>query len=87
MVSREWVEAFCQERDCDVLLADGFEAALVGVGRRFNTYVAIYDMHQCLAVLCAQGMTEDEADEYFEFNVVGAHVGDQTPIFLDTECK
>ena len=28
------------------------------------------------------GMSEDEAEEYFEFNVTGAWVGHGTPIFV-----
>ena len=28
------------------------------------------------------GMTQEEALEFFEFNVVGAWVGEQTPIFV-----
>ena len=28
------------------------------------------------------GMTDEEAMEYFEFNVVGAWMGEGTPIFL-----
>jgi hypothetical protein len=27
-------------------------------------------------------MTEDEAEEYFEFNVIGAWVGHGTPVFV-----
>ena len=27
-------------------------------------------------------MSEDEAEEFFEFNVVGAYVGPQTPAFI-----
>ena len=30
-------------------------------------------------------MTQEEANEFFEFNVVGAWVGEQTPIFVDFE--
>ena len=31
------------------------------------------------------GMSYDEAMEYFDFNVQGAWVGENTPIFLDDE--
>jgi hypothetical protein len=29
-------------------------------------------------------MTEEEADEYFYFNMVGGHFGERNPIFLTT---
>ena len=67
----------------DILLADGFEAAYLGVCRRFNTYAALYDYDRCVAILMERdGMTYDEAEEYMEFNVLGAYVGEATPVFL-----
>jgi hypothetical protein len=67
----------------DALLADGFEDALLGFGRQFNVAVAVYDYERCLAVLRDRdGMSEDGALEFFEFNVAGAYVGPHTPIFM-----
>lgn len=73
--------------DEDALLADGFEEAILGsvylpaVGR-----VALYDVDRCLDILVKRdGMTEDEAVEYFEFNVAGAYVGPKTPLFAKVE--
>ena len=70
------------------LLADGFEDALIGVGFQFNTPIAVYDRAQCLHILMARdGMTEDEAEEYFSFNVVGAWMGRSTPVFIDRSAR
>jgi hypothetical protein len=69
------------EIDPAMLLADGFEEALIGYVRVFSRTVALYDRIRCLEVLEAQGMSPEEADEYFEFNVVGSFVGDYTPAF------
>tara|TARA_R110000824_G_scaffold242124_1_gene430821 strand:- start:216 stop:470 length:255 start_codon:yes stop_codon:yes gene_type:complete len=71
----------------DLLLADGFEKALVGVGRRCSRPdVAVYDVCMMVEVLMARdGMSHTEAVEYLEFNVVGAWVGEQTPIYLYPE--
>ena len=66
----------------DALLMDGFEDALIGYGFRFTYAVAVYDRTRCLAVLVAQGMTEEEAAEYFAFNCQGAYVGEHTPVIL-----
>jgi hypothetical protein len=33
--------------------------------------------------LIKEGMSEEEAEEYFQFNVEGAWVGENTPIFLE----
>jgi hypothetical protein len=67
----------------DALLADGFDAALLGFGFHFNAAVAVYDYHRCLDILRKRdGMGEDEAREFFEFNVVGAWMGPNTPVFM-----
>ena len=66
------------------LIADGFDKAFLGVGRQFNTDLAVYDYDQCINILMERdGMTYEEAIEYMEFNVVGAYVGKQTPVFLE----
>lgn len=67
----------------EVLFADGFEKALIGIGRRVGQpSLAIYDRGKCIKILCLE-MTEEEAEEYFEFNVSGSWVGPNTPIFLE----
>ena len=68
------------------LLADGFEQALVGFGYHFTHPVAVYSRKGCIDILTSRdGMSYDEAMEYFDFNVQGAWVGENTPIFLDDE--
>ena len=68
----------------NILLADGFDAALIGTGERCGQpTLAVYDREKCIEVLQGQGMSYDAAQEYFDFNVVGAWVGEQTPIFVD----
>jgi len=67
----------------DALLADGFDEALVGYGRQYLHDVAIYDCVRCIEILQSRdGMTEEDANEHFEYNVVGAWVGKNTPVFM-----
>ena len=69
--------------DENVMLADGFEDAFLGVARQFNSPpFAVYDRNKCIEILTEQGMEEDEAEEYFSFNVEGAYVGESTPAFM-----
>ena len=75
------VRATLTELDPDILLADGLDEAVIGHVQTFNRVVALYDRHACLSILENQGMDEEEAEEYFEFNVVGAYVGEYTPAF------
>jgi len=73
------------EENPEALFADGFEDALVGVCRRFGQpTLAAYDRVKCIAILMRRdGMSEEEAEEFFDFNVIGAWAGESTPVFLD----
>ena len=77
--------------DEDILFADGFDEAIIGVvfvhnektGER-NTRV-VYDTEECLEVLMDRdGMSYDEASEYFDFKVAGSHMGEYAPLYLET---
>jgi hypothetical protein len=66
-----------------MITADGLNDALVGVTTKG---VAVYDVDKILAILMERdGMTEEEALEYFDFNIEGAYMGEQTPhyVFFD----
>ena len=83
MTTIEWAKEWAEDHEEEILLADGFEDAFVGVAQIFNEFVAVYDMAKCLGILMTRdGMTYEEADEYFTFNVTGAYVGKRTPAFL-----
>jgi len=69
--------------DYSILLADGLDEAFIGIGWQFNTPFAVYDRDKCMEILESQGMTPEEAQEYFYYNTQGAYVGEQTPIFLE----
>lgn len=67
----------------DILLADGFETAFVGICRRFSNSCALYDYQKCVDILVERDkMDYDDAIEYMEYNVLGAYVGRNVPIFL-----
>jgi hypothetical protein len=69
--------------DENVMLADGFEDAFVGIARQFNSPpFAVYDRNKCIEILVEQGMHHDEAEDYFAFNVEGSYVGESTPAFM-----
>jgi hypothetical protein len=72
------------EINSEALLADGFEEALIGFGQRCGQpTLAVYDCEKCIQVLMRRdGMSREEAEEYLEFNSIGAWAGEHTPIWL-----
>ena len=67
-----------------MLKADGFDKAIIGHADDIATSSQrlIYDVDKCIQILMDQGMTDEEALEYFSFNVECAYVGKNTPIWL-----
>ena len=69
--------------DVEMLKMDGYDEAFIGVVERFGMEpILCYDKDKVLDILVAGGMDEDEALEFFEFNQLGAWMGDGTPCFL-----
>ena len=66
--------------DPEIMLADGYDDCLVGLTLRDDQWVALYDATLIIEKL-SQVMTDDEAIEFFEFNITGAYVGPRTPVF------
>lgn len=64
----------CLSEDEKILLADGFESSFIGIARQFGKPFAVYDQQSCIRQLM-ESMTEEEAEEYFSYNVEGAWVG------------
>jgi len=64
--------------------ANGLEDAIIGVGSRMNMPdVLIYSYNKCVKIFMEkEGWTHEEAIEWMDYNVVGAWVGDTTPIFV-----
>lgn len=64
--------------DESFLLADGFDDAIIGVDEKEMRL--IYSVSKCIDIL-KKDMTEEEALEFFDFNVAGAYMGEKTPIW------
>ena len=64
----------------EILTADGFDEAVIGIDEGSGRI--IYSVGKCIEILMRHDMSEDEAIEYFEFNYLGAYLGESTPIFF-----
>jgi len=76
---RRWIMDQCSE----IALWDGFDEALVGLACRCGSEpLAVYDRDVMIRILSRQ-MSEEDAVEYLDFNLAGAHIGPLTPMILD----
>ncbi len=67
-----------------LLFMDGFDDAILGVSDNFSEPRVVYSRKKCIDILCKE-MDFMDAVEYFEFNIAGAYVGDQTPIICSDD--
>jgi hypothetical protein len=72
-----------EDLDCEGLLfADGFDDAIIGIAERIGMEpVVAYDINKIIEIL-ARDMPKEDAVEYFEFNILGAYMGERTPVFV-----
>jgi len=66
---------------------DGHDNAIIGRGDVWGSDGTrpsrlVYDGLTIVADLMDQGMTEEEAVEYIEYNIIGAYVGPTTPVVI-----
>lgn len=69
-----------------IFTADGFDEALIGSAfiHELGQPVAVYDRSKCIDVLVERdGMSYEDAEEFFEYNVAGACFGPGTPIYVE----
>tara|TARA_R110002110_G_scaffold258762_3_gene474536 strand:+ start:216 stop:497 length:282 start_codon:yes stop_codon:yes gene_type:complete len=78
-------DLMAQFDELGAMIPVGFESCIVGVVERFGMEpVALLDRDRCIAVLMGEehgSPSEDEAAEFFDFNIGQAWHGDQTPAF------
>ena len=73
------------EENPEYLTADGFDDAILGTAERFGMHrVVLYDTTKCIDILMKRDkMTEEEAIDFFYYNVIGSWMGEYTPCFSE----
>ena len=94
MTPAEIIENLSAATEGEAILYPNLEEALVGICRRFNQPpIALYSYNKCIEILMrdteGEDLDEEErylmAVEHFEFNTIGAWVGEHTPAFMYEE--
>jgi hypothetical protein len=77
---------WAEQHDVELIFFDPpqhFDHAILGVVFGFGQEPSVcYDEAAVLAAMVADGMTDEEAEEWFEFNTIGSYLGEATPRFL-----
>jgi len=69
--------------DTDLLFADGYDDAIIGVCLGHDAGRVVYDVGKMIEV-CMQdtGMEYEQTWEWLEYNTFGAYVGAGTPLYV-----
>ena len=70
-----------------LMIMDDFDDCIIGMIRGIDTGNKVcYSYNKVIAKLIADDeMEEIDAIEHFEYNMIGAYVGENTPVFLFEE--
>lgn len=76
------IESYCE----GAVMLTGLEDAIVGIVEDFgNAPRILYCKSKILQILQERDlMTEQEAEEYYDYNILGLYAGEQNPVFLIT---
>ena len=76
-------ETIAAEIDPDILFADGWDDAFLGItANHHHAIVAVYDYDKIIEIMVERdGATHEDAEDFAQFNIVGAYVGERTPIY------
>jgi len=66
--------------DPELLFADGYDDCIIGMTFRADVPVVIYSADRMIEKL-AKDMSYEEAQEFFDFNIEGAYMGERTPVY------
>ena len=82
----EQIDEYADETDEKMLLLGSdpkdFEDAIIGIADRFGMEPSVaYDYNKVIEIL-TKDMSYEEAVEYFDFNIIGAWMGDTTPLYI-----
>jgi hypothetical protein len=76
------IESYCE----GAVLLDGLDEAIIGIVEDFgNGPRILYCKSTILQILQQRDlMTEQEAEEYYDYNILGLYAGEQNPVFAVT---
>lgn len=81
-MTRDEINDYVEEYypDEEILLLDGLDDAFIGLTA--NDIRAVYSVQKIIEIL-SKDMSEEDALEYFSYNIECAYVGEKTPLYIN----
>lgn len=78
------IESYCE----GAIKLDGLDDAIIGIVEDFHGPRILYSKEKILKILQERDlMTEEESEEFYDFNILGLYAGEQNPVFLITSSE
>ena len=83
------MEILLEDYAPDAIILTDLDDAIIGIVESFGGGSRIlYDKNKILDLLMERdGMTHSEAEEYYDYNIIGGYFGEMNPVFLDRSVK
>lgn len=89
VIKNDRIREVLEDENPEALLYDDMDEALIGVYRgdlvrqdMREGSIAVYSYVKYIEIL-SRDMSEEEAVEYFDFNVAGGYIGKYQPLIID----
>lgn len=70
--------------DDQLIVADGYDDAFIGVAYRAGQRFAAYDHAKLIGILMERDeMSREDALDFFDFNIAGSSIGENMPVYVD----
>jgi len=82
-ISKDDINEFAE----GAVILDGLDDAIIGIVEEFgNGPRILYSKDKILTILCDRdGMSIEDAEEFYGYNIVGLYAGEQNAVFLISE--
>ena len=82
MNKQEWL---CEDVGEELMFWEGLDDAIVGTTLNKDcATIVVYDHDKCIQCLMEHGMNHIDAIEFFDYNILGAYIGELTPEIIRT---
>ena len=77
-------EELSEHYGTDLLFADGYDDAIIGVSIGLHSERVVYSVEKMLDICVKEtGESYESSLEWLEYNTFGAYVGENTPIYVE----
>lgn len=81
---RQVVDELADDYDHPLVVLDGLDEALIGLATVPGQPIRLaYDVGQIIEIVMSWGCTQEEAEEYYSFNIECLYIGEGTPVLVD----